>query len=137
MRLCRLTVNARGAPRVSSARGTDRFERATLRRSVSDEGKEFPLARYKALCFKLSFEHQCSWVAPDVADWKFNSARERHGVSVALSPLCLRRLGRPPDIQLRIQQQERAFSRALRVKAQGAVFLIRKSDLDVPPAKQA
>ena len=50
------------------ARGTDRFERATLRRSVSDEGREFHLARDRTLCFKLSFEHQCSRVAPDVAD---------------------------------------------------------------------
>src|SRR5438552_3591484 len=51
-----------------SARGADRFERATLRRSVSDEGREFHLARDRTLCFKLSFEHQCSRVASDVAD---------------------------------------------------------------------
>src|SRR5437016_7911105 len=92
-----------------SALGTDRFERATLRRSVSDEGGEFHLARYQTLSFKLSFEHQCSRVASDVADEKFNSARKRYGVSGALSPLCLRRLGWLPVIRSWIHQEERAF----------------------------
>ena len=122
---CRITV---------SARDTDRFERATLRRSVSDEGGEFHLARYQTLCFKLSFEHQCSRVASDVADWKFNSARERDGVLIPLSPLCLRSLGRLPKARFWIQQQESAFSGALSVKTQGAVVVIREGDLHVPSA---
>ena len=102
--------------------GTNRFERAALRRSVSDEGGEFHLARYQTRCFKLSFEHQCSRVASDVADWKFNSARERDGVLIPSSPLCLRSLGRLPEVRSWIQQQESAFSGALSVKAQGAVL---------------
>ena len=72
-----------------SARGTNRFERAGLRRCVSEEGGEFHLARYLARRFKFPFEHQCSRVAPDVADWKFHRARERHGVSFALGTLYL------------------------------------------------
>jgi hypothetical protein len=98
------------SPRISSAPDTDRFERATLRRSVSDEGGEFHLARYQTLCFKLSFEHQRSRVAPDVTDWKFDSARKCDGVSVPLSPLCRRSLGAPQKFDQRIQQQQSAAS---------------------------
>src|SRR5207253_10392502 len=117
--------------------GTNRFERAALRRSVSNEGGEFHLARYQALCFRLSFEHQCPGVPPDVAEHEFHRTRESDRVSFAPAPLCLRRLGGPPHIQLRVQQQESAFSRALRVKAQWAVVAISEGDLHVPSAKQA
>src|SRR6266513_2663853 len=105
-------------PRILSASGTNGFKRAVLRRSLSDKRGEFNLARAQVRCFKFSFEHPCSRVPPHVAEHKFHSTRERHGGSFAVSPLCLRRLGVPPHIQLRIQQSESAFSLALSVKAQ-------------------
>ena len=117
-----------------SASGTNGFKRAVLRRLVSNKGGEFHLAPYRAICFKFSFELQCSRVASDVADWKFNSARKRHGVSVALSPLCFRRPGGPPELQSWIEQQERAFSGALSLKAQGTVVSIREGNLYFPSA---
>src|SRR5439155_10012523 len=101
-----------------SSSGTNGFKRAVLRRLVSNEGGEFHFARDQIRCFKFSFEHQCPRVSPDVADHKFHRTRESDGVSFAPAPLCLRRLGGPPHIQLRVQQQENAFSRALLVKSQ-------------------
>jgi len=50
-----------------SASGTNGFKRAVLRRLVSNDGGEFHLALYRAICFKFSLEHQRSRVAPDVA----------------------------------------------------------------------
>ena len=50
------------------ASGTNGFKRAVLRRLVSNKGGEVHFARYRALGFKLSFAHQCSRVASDVAD---------------------------------------------------------------------
>src|SRR5438034_7785181 len=106
--------------RVLSAWGTDRFKRAALRRCrfgviwILIEAKERNLSHHRVLCIKLSSEYQCSRVASDVADWKFNRTREGHRVSFAPAPLCLRRLGRPPHVQLRVQQQESAFPLALR-----------------------
>jgi len=118
MRLRRLTSEGGRVPVASSAPGTNRFERATLRRSVSDEGGEFHLARYQAPCFKLSFEHQCPRVPPDVAEHKFHRTRESDRVSLTLAPLCLRRLRRTPNPRFWIEQQESAFSGALSIKAQ-------------------
>jgi hypothetical protein len=42
---------------VLSVSGANRLERAVFRRSVSKERGEFHLAPYRAICFKLSFEH--------------------------------------------------------------------------------
>ncbi len=56
-----------GSARCVLSSGTDRFERAMLRRLVSNDGEKFHLALYRAICFKFSLEHQRSRVAPDVA----------------------------------------------------------------------
>src|SRR5439155_1811200 len=110
--------NHRSRLQLLFASGTNGFKRAVLRRLLSTKGREFHLAPYRAICFKFSFEHQRSRVAPDVAEQKFNRPRKRDGVSFALSPACHRRLGGSPDLQSWIEQQERAFSSALSVKAQ-------------------
>ena len=94
------------------------LECAVLRWSVSAGRGEFHLACYQILCFKRSFENQCSCIATDVADWKFNGARERHGVSFAPSPLCLRTLGALPVGRSWIEQQQRSLSAGLTIKPQ-------------------
>jgi hypothetical protein len=119
-----------------SAPGTDPFERATLRRSVSDEWGKFHFARYQALCFELSFAHQCSRVAPNVAEHKFHRTGKHHGVSVAQSPLRLKMRGGSPDLRLGIEQLKRSFPGALSVKAQRMAVPIREGDLHVPSADQ-
>jgi hypothetical protein len=113
-----------------------RLERAVLRRSLPYERGEFHLARDQVGCFEFSVEHQCARVPSDVAEHKFHRTRESNRVAFAPAPLCLRRLGRPPRIQPRVQHQETAFSVALRIKPQGAGSLIRERDLHLPPANQ-
>ena len=121
---------------ILSAAGSGCFECAVLRRSIPNERGKFHLALDQVRCFKSSVEHQTPRVPPDVAEHKFHGTRERHRVFFAPAPFCLRRRSAPPNLGSRIEQIERAFSVALRVKAKGAVVFIRKSDLDVPPANQ-
>src|SRR5437870_8230188 len=116
--------------------GASRFECAVLRRSLPNERGEFHLARDQIRCFQFSFEHQCSRVAPDVAEEEFNRAGKRDSVSFAPAPLRFRRLCGPPNLRSGIEQLENAFSRALSLKPQRAVVLTRKSDLDVPSANE-
>ena len=116
--------------------GADRFECAVLRRSLPNERGKFHLTSDQVGCFKFSVEHQCPGIPADVPDHKFHRARESDRVSFAPGPLRLRRRGGPPHFQLWVQQQESAFSLALRVKPQRAVFLIRKCDFHIPPANE-
>ena len=137
---CQPFVRRRGAPpsmeRHSSFYPAGGSKRTVLRRSFSDERGEFHLARDQVRCFEFSVEHQCPRVPPHVAEHKFHWTGESNRVAFAPVPLCLRRLGRPPRFQPRVQHQETAFSLALCVKPQRAGSFIRERDLDLPRANQ-
>src|SRR6187402_955134 len=61
--------------------------------------KEFGLSGHRAVVSKFSFQDQCSCVASNVAEREFDPPREHHRPIMALSPLCLRGLGGPPEFQ--------------------------------------
>ena len=110
------------------------FKCAVFRRPVLHQQREFHLASDQVCCFKLSCEHQCPSLAPDVPKQKFHRARETDRFSFATAPLCLRRFVRSPNFGLWVGRHQSAFSIALRIKAHGAVLVVREGDLDVPSA---
>jgi len=73
---------------------------------------------YRAICFKLSFQDQCPRLPSDIAERKFDRARERDGAVIAPAPFCLRRFGGSQNFQTWIEEQEGAFSGFLSLKAQ-------------------
>src|SRR6516225_2707529 len=110
------------------------FEGAMLRWPLSNGWGEFYFPGDQIRCFEFSVEHQTPSVPSDVAKHKFDWSRERNRVAFTPAPLCLRRLGRPPRIQPRVQHEETAFSVALRFKSHGAGSLIPEHNLDIPLA---
>src|SRR5215813_13704248 len=113
---------------------TDCSKRAVFGWSLPHERGKFHFTRDQIAGLKFSFAGQCPRVAPYVAEHKFHRTREGDRITFASSPLCLPRSRGAPDFRSWIEQHQRAFSVALRIKAHRAVLCIRKSYLHVPLA---
>jgi len=119
-------------PITDSTAYASRFECAVFRRSVSDEWREVHFAGDQIRSVKFSFERQGSSVTPYIADLKLYRARERYGVSLTRSPLCLGRFGTRPNFGLRVRHRQTAFSVALCIEAQETMLVVSKSNVNLP-----